>query len=83
MDGGVSVFPDGVSEWMRQSRNGWFSLGVSGGVSKQCFGMDGSVRNSVSVFPEWMYECFQLYTKFHNSAFILLRLTSYSHNLVT
>ena len=67
LDGGVSVFRNGVSEWMVQSRNGWFSLGVSGGVSKQCFGMDGSVPKQCFGASEWMYECFGLYTKFHNS----------------
>ena len=56
MDGSVLVFRNGVSEWMVVFRNGWFSLGVSGGVSKQCFEMDGGVsvfRNGVS---EWMVQ---------------------------
>ena len=54
MDAPVSVFRNGVSEWMDLSRNGWSCLGVSGGVSERCFGMDGPVsvfRNGVS---EWM-----------------------------
>ena len=55
MDGLVSVFRNGVSEWMHLSRNGWTCVGVSGGVSERCFGMDALVsvfRNGVS---EWMH----------------------------
>ena len=54
MDGGVSVFPDGVSKWMVVFPDGWWCFGVSGGVSRKCFEVDGGV----SVFPEsvskWM-----------------------------
>ena len=54
MDVSVLVFRNGVSEWMVQSRNGWSSLGVSGGVSKQCFEMDGGVSKQCFGVSKWM-----------------------------
>ena len=59
MDGGVSVFPDGVSKWMVVFPDGWWCFGVS----RKCFGVSRKwmvvFPESVSVFPNGWW-CFQM-----------------------
>ena len=47
MDGGVSVFRNGLSEWMVESRSGWLSV--------ECFGQE-SFGNGQKWMQQWMVE---------------------------